>query len=191
MKVKKNVRFNRKRTVEGRVSNNRWIIRIIFLSFIISTVFSFICEVLLKSVDVLVAFILLILIILIGILFDIIGVAVTAADETPFHSMASRKLLGARTAVSMIRNASKISNLCNDVVGDVCGIISGTVGAAIAVRLLMIMPFKNGLLLSILISSVIASITVGGKALGKHIAISESNNIVYKVGYIFEKFKRL
>ena len=109
---------------------------------------------LLRNVQVLVAFIILVVIILTGILFDIIGVAVTAADEKPFHSMSSRKLLGAKTSVALIRNASKLSNFCNDVIGDICGIISGA-------------------------------------ALGKHYAISECNNIMYRIGYVIEQSKSI
>lgn len=187
----KMVRFNKKRTVEGKVSNNRWMVTIIFLSFIISTVLSFSSEVLLRNVEVLIAFIVLILIILIGIFFDIIGVAVTAADEKPFHSMAARKLTGARTAIFMIRNAGRISSICNDVIGDISGIISGTTGAAIAARLIFLTPEHDSLLLTILLSSVVAAITVGGKSFGKHIAITESNNIVYKISYIIEKVRSI
>lgn len=191
MSNKKMVRFNKKKTVESRVSNNRWMITIIFLSFIISTVLSFSSEILLRNVEVLIAFIVLILIISTGIFFDIIGVAVTAADEKPFHSMAARKLTGARTAIFMIRNASRISSICNDVIGDISGIISGTTGAAIAARLIFLTPHHDSLLLTILISSVVASLTVGGKSFGKHYAITQSNKIVYRISYLIEKFRSI
>ena len=72
-----------------------------------------------------VAFGVLVCFIGLGIVFDIIGVAVTAADERPFHSMAAHKTPGAREALGLIRRANKVSSFCNDVVGDICGIISG------------------------------------------------------------------
>ena len=70
-----------------------------------------------------------------GILFDIIGVAVTAADPRPFHSMAAHKEPGAKEALVLLRNAGRVSSVCNDVVGDICGIVSGTTTAVIVVRL--------------------------------------------------------
>src|SRR5690554_1632429 len=70
----------------------------------------------------------LIVIIIIGVVFDIIGIAVTAASEVPFLSMASKKKRGAINAVRLIRKADQVSSFCNDVVGDICSIISGSAG---------------------------------------------------------------
>ena len=79
-----------------------------------------------------VAFLILLAIILIGIIFDIIGMAVATADEKPFHSMASRKVAGASDAIKLLRNAERVSSICNDVVGDICGVVSGSASATIA-----------------------------------------------------------
>lgn len=185
----KKVKLNSKKTAGENSKRKIWIINIIFTTFILSTIFSFISEVLLRNVEILVAFVILILIISIGIIFDIIGTAVTAAEEMPFHSMASRKIFGAKTSIYLIRNAGRISNLCNDVVGDVCGIVSGAVGTAIAERLLLLTRIFDRMLLTIMLSSGIASVTVGGKAIGKHFAISEANNIIYAVGCALEKVR--
>lgn len=168
----------------------KWIIGITIWTFIISGTITFVSETLLKNVNIYIAFIILVLIISIGISFDIIGVAVTAADETPFHSMASRKVHGARKAVSLIRNADKVSNFCNDVIGDVCGVVSGGTGAVIVTKIMSSISLKDGLVLTIVISAAIASLTVGGKALGKQYAISQCNNIVYGVAWILEFKKR-
>lgn len=189
--MKKTIKFNKKRTAKGSTKFKRWVIIIIIFTFFVSAGFSLVSEVLLRNVEVLVAFIILVLIITIGILFDIIGVAVTAADETPFHSMASRKITGARISVKMIRNASRISNLCNDAIGDICGIISGAAGAVIAIRIISMGSEYEKTLLAIVLSSVIASITVGGKAISKHYAITQCNNIVYRIGYLAEKLKKI
>lgn len=103
--------------------------------------------------------------------------------------MASRKIPGSRTSVRMIRNASRISNLCNDAIGDICGIISGAAGAIIVVKLSYISSDYKKALLAIVMSAIISSITVGGKALSKHYAISQCNNIVFRLGYLIEKFR--
>lgn len=188
---KPKVKFNKRRTTGGKVNHTKWVLQIVLLTFLISSVFSLVSEVLLRNVEVLVAFIILIIIIMIGILFDILGVAVTAADETPFHSMSSRKLIGAKTSVFMIRNASKISNFCNDVIGDICGILSGAAGTVVISKLIFLGSDHDRIILTIVLSSIIAAITVGGKALGKHYAISECNNIVYRVGFIIEELNKL
>ena len=72
------------------------------------------------------AFLILLVIVMVGIIFDIIGVAVTSADEKPFHSMAARKVPGSQEAIKLLRNAERVSSICNDVVGDICGVVSGT-----------------------------------------------------------------
>ena len=63
-----------------------------------------------------VAFFILLVIIFVGIIFDVVGMAVACADETPFHAMASRKIPGAQEAISLLRNAERVSSICNDVV---------------------------------------------------------------------------
>ncbi len=49
--------------------------------------------------------------ILIGIVFDIIGVSVTVAEERPFHSMAAHGEKSASCAMQLIRNAEKVSSV--------------------------------------------------------------------------------
>lgn len=175
--------------VSGGEKNYKWIIGIIIWTFIISSLISFISDLLLSNVNLLVAFFILVVIIVIGILFDIIGVAVTAADEVPFHSMASRKVKGSKIAVTLIRNADKVSNFCNDVIGDVCGVISGGTGAVIIEKIITTSGINNKTVLTLAISALIASMTVGGKAFGKNFAISQSNNIVYSVAWFVETIK--
>lgn len=187
-KHNKKIRFYIKKT-NSKGTNYRWIIGITIWTFIISALISFISDVLLANVGILIAFIILIIIILIGIVFDIIGVSVTAADEVPFHSMASRKVKGAKTSVNLIRNADKVSNFCNDVVGDICGVISGGTGAVIIGKIITSFQIQNKIILTLSISALIASLTVAGKAIGKNFAISESNNIVYCVAWFIETIR--
>ena len=129
-----------------------------------------------------VAFLILLVIILIGIMFDIIGVAVTSADETPFHAMAARKVRGAKEAIWLLRRAERVSSICNDVVGDICGVVSGSASAAIAVQLLNKFEFSWPNLVTLLMSSLVAGLTVGGKAIGKTFAVNSSTDIVFSVG---------
>lgn len=154
-------------------------------TFIMAMIFSIVTEGLVKNLDIFLAFIILIIIILIGIFFDIIGIAVTTAEEKPFHAMAANKVEEARYAIKLVRNAGQVSNFCNDVIGDISGIVSGAVGTTIIYKLMDIYDIKNGILLSIIVTSLVASLTVGGKAFGKSIAILYSEKIILKTAVVF------
>lgn len=137
-----------------------------------------------------IAFSLLLIIILVGIVFDIVGTAVTAADEVPFHSKAARKLPGAKHAILLVKNADKVANFCNDVVGDVSSSLSGAIGATILNNVINSHQNNMSWLGSTLMTGFIAALTVGGKAYGKHIAIHEANQIIFQVGKLFYWLER-
>ena len=165
--------------------NIKWVIVITLWTFIMAVVFSIITESLVKNLDIFMAFIILIIVILVGIFFDIIGIAVTTAKEMPFHAMAANKIEEAKYAIKLLKNASQVSNFCNDVIGDISGIVSGSAGATIIFKLVDTYDLKNATILSIVITSLIASFTVGGKALGKSIAISNSEKIIFQTAKVF------
>lgn len=157
----------------------KWILTILIMSFSISLIFSFVSESVLPNVPVIVGIIVVILFILIGILFDMIGVAVTSSDEKPFHSMNSRKVPGADVAVKFKKNAAKVSSFCNDVIGDICGIVSGSAGAMIALSIADALDI-NKFITSLIVTALIAALTITGKAMGKSFAINKSNIILYE-----------
>lgn len=166
----------------------KWALLSTLLTFSLSFVIQFISEVSINDSPLAVALLVLLVIVLIGILFDVIGTAVTAADEAPFHSMAAQKVRGASRGIRLIRNAERVSNVCNDVVGDICGIVSGSTTAVIVARL-----FSSGdtvLLSALAVTASVASLTVGGKAFGKGIAISCSNDIVFAVAKMLSVFEK-
>ena len=180
----KKVRFKRNTVAGSKRNNIIWILTVTVVSFLISALLAVASSDVLKDAAILTSFLVILLIILINIIFDIIGTAVTAADETPFHAMASRKLYGAKQSIRLIRNADKVSNVCNDVVGDICGIISGAAGAYIIFRIIGHQESISWTELAI--TGLITAMTVGGKALGKTIAIRNSNYIIYKVSVIIK-----
>lgn len=165
--------------------NMKWVVAISLWTFIMAVVFSIITESLVKNLDIFAAFIILIIVILIGIFFDIIGIAVTTAEERPFHAMAANKIEEAKYAIKLVKNASQVSNFCNDVIGDISGIVSGSVGATIIFKLVDNYDLKNASIWAIIITSLIASFTVGGKALGKSIAILNSEKIIFQTAKVF------
>lgn len=185
-------RQNKKEKVKKKKNKKEalWTAKITFYTIIISGTASLLSESTLPKVNAVIAFIILVSIIFLGVIFDIIGTAVTAANEVPFHAMASKKNKAAKIAVKMIRNASKVSNFCNDVVGDVCGIISGSVGVVIVAKVLMFFPSNHEIIIAALISAMIAGATVGGKAIGKKFAITNSNKILYTVARIVYFIRR-
>ena len=172
----------KKKTGRSARPDFRWIALIFLVTVLISALMSFVSSNLLEGAGLILSFVILICIVLTGILFDIIGVAVTAADEVPFHAMASRKVPEAEDALRLIRNAGRVSSFCNDVIGDICGVISGSASAAIAAKAVAHFSFSWPGMVPLLLSALVAAATVGGKAIGKSYAINSCTRIVYFVG---------
>ena len=126
---------------------------------------------------------------MLGIVFDIIGVAVTAADPKPFHSMAAHKEKGAKEALSLLRNADRVSSVCNDVVGDICGIVSGATSAVIVARLQSGLSVQS-VWISVGVTALVSGLTIGGKAIGKPFAMNQSKQVVYLAGRFLHLFHR-
>ena len=166
-----------------------WALRIFLIAIALSAALSLLSETTLAGADIAVALLILALFILLGIVFDILGVAVTAADERPFHSAAAHKEKGAKESLWLLRRASYVSSFCNDVVGDICGIVSGTTGAVIVVRLQSAMNLQS-VLISVGITALISGLTIGGKALGKNIAMKQSTRVVFLAGRFLHLFHR-
>ncbi|RKD34775.1 hypothetical protein BET03_01685 [Thermohalobacter berrensis] len=165
--------------------NIKWVLLISIWTFLLAIAVSTLSENLMRKFDIITAFVTLIIIIHLGVIFDLIGIAVAAANEKPFNSMAANKVLEGKYSLRLVRNAGPVSNFCNDVIGDICGIISGAAGTVIVFKLINVYGFKNGTILSIAMSGFIASLTVGGKALGKEIAIKNANLIIFYTSKIF------
>lgn len=172
----------RKKIDLKKLINVRWIVTITILSMCISMTMSYISNEALANVNNVIAFVILLAFILVGIVFDVIGMAATAATEKEFHSMAAKKVKGAKEAVWLTRNAEKVSSFCNDVVGDISGIISGATGAVMVTNLAQALTLRNSIFLSLLITGGIAAMTIGGKAAGKAIGMGYSSEILYGVG---------
>lgn len=166
-----------------------WVSKITICAFFISIFFSLITEVLVPNVNAIIGILFVLLITLIGVIFDMIGVSVTAADIKPFNSMASKKVRGSKTAIMLIKNAEKVSSFCNDVIGDVCGIISGSLGILIS-DIIAIEFGLNIRIVTLIFTSIIAALTIGGKALGKSFAINKCDVIVFKFAKFISLFRR-
>ena len=166
--------------------NLKWFITIFVTTFILSITFSYISTNALNDLEILPAIVILIAVIFVGIAFDIIGVAITVANEDEFHAKATKKAKGSKASIFLIRNSAKVANICADVIGDICGVLSGAISAIVATKI----GSNYGLNFNVqfIMSAMVASLTVGGKALGKNFATQKSTNIVHAVGKIMSIF---
>ena len=174
-----------------RSKTKRWVISVFLTTIVVSGIISLLSEEVMSQSGILAAFAILFVIVTVGILFDVVGVAVTSADEKPFHSMASRRVPGAREALRLLRNAERVSSICNDVVGDICGVVSGSASATIAALVLTHVDTVWPRAVSLGMSALVAGLTVGGKAIGKTIAVNSCTQIVHLVGRFLHTLNRL
>ena len=180
---------NPKKKGKPEKSPGRWAVQVFFIAVALSALMGLASDRALHGAGLAVAFIVLLAFVVLGIFFDVIGVAVTAADEKPFHSMAARKTPGAKEALGLIRRADKVSSFCNDVVGDICGIIAGSTVAVIVVQLQSAFGLP-AVAASLALTALTSGLTIGGKALGKSFAIARSTEVLQLVGRFLHLFSR-
>ncbi len=171
----------------------RWSIFILIATFVLACSFSIVSTIVLEGLAWGAGMVVVLILVLIGIVFDMMGIASTAAKEAPFHAMAAERVPGAKKAIYIIRNADRFSNFCNDVIGDIVGVISGTATAIVVFKLASSIGDKNGLyqaVISVLFSAVVSALMVGGKALGKSYSIHYANRIVLWIGRFFQILER-
>lgn len=165
-----------------------------FLTFLLAAIFSIISTALLGQVTWAIGVFIVLLFVLVGILFDVVGLAAAAANEIPFHSMAAERVVGAKQAIRIVRNADRFSNFCNDVIGDISGVISGTASAYVVIRFVAQLGQDDTSLFyktaTVVFAALVSALTVSGKAMGKSFALHYSTPIILSVGkilYFLEK----
>lgn len=167
---------------------NKWVLQVFILSFLLSAAFSGLSS-FASDFNVILLIVILLFVIGVGILFDMIGVAVLTAEEAPFHARSAKKINSARASLKLIKNSTKVSSICNDIVGDICGIVSGSLGATLTIYLTISLHVPV-LLATILVTSLISAITVGGKAICKNVATKKSDAIVLFAGKVMQFFSK-
>lgn len=171
-----------------------WSIFIFFVTFLLAAVFTVASTTVLAGVSWGIGMVIVLLLVIVGVFFDMLGLAAAAAKETPFHAMASERVKGSRQAIFIIRNADRFSNFCNDVIGDISGVISGAATALVVIKLMSSIDGGAAMhtIVSVLFTSLVSALTVGGKALGKSFSIHHATSIVLLIGKVFyfleEKF---
>jgi len=165
------------------MKKDSWIYKVFLMTFFLSIVFSFASNVITANANLVVMIIITLLFIAIGIIFDMIGTATLTSNEAAFHAKSSRKIKGAKESIGIIKNSVKVASVCNDVIGDICGIVSGGMGAMVSISLASFLRI-NSTVAAVIVSAIISSLTVGGKAYFKTIAIKKCDDIVFIVGKI-------
>lgn len=181
------VQTEKKEKIKKEEVDIKWIIKIIIITFVISFSLSFVSQMTIPNLSIFWGILITLLFIFIGIIFDIVGVAVASADEKVFHSMNSRKVPGAKVAVKFKKNADKVASFCNDVIGDICGIISGASATTIAVGIASALKWDL-LFVNLTVAAIVASLTIGGKAVGKSFAMNKSDIILYEFAKVVSIF---
>ncbi|TYS68159.1 hypothetical protein FZC76_10455 [Sutcliffiella horikoshii] len=166
-----------------------WSLAIAVITLVLAAIFSIVSTYLLSGVTWAIGMVIVFIIVFIGIFFDMLGIASTAADEKPFHAMAAERVNGSKQAIQIVRNADRFASFCNDVIGDISGIISGTASAIVVISFtLSVGQTEDSLfhyIVAVVFTSVVAAVTVGGKAFGKSMAIQYSTPILFQVGRLF------
>ena len=166
-----------------------WSLAIAVITLVLAAIFTIISTITLSGVTWAIGMIIVFIIVFIGIFFDMVGIAATAGNETPFHAMAAERVNGAKQSIHIIRNADRFASFCNDVIGDISGIISGTASAIVVIQFTLSMNHVEDsvfhYVVAVIFTSIVAALTVGGKAFGKSLAIRYSTPIIFQVGKVF------
>lgn len=169
------------------MKKQNWNLLVFILSFTLAIIFSFLTNILSNNSSDIFIILIILIVIMIGIIFDMIGVAVLTAKESTFHAMSSKKIKGAKKATKLIKNNVKVASFCNDIVGDVCGIVSGGLGAVLAIS---ISDYLGITLATIIVSAIISSLTVTGKAIFKNVAVKKADDILFIFSKILSIFSK-
>ncbi len=169
----------------------KWPLIVLGLSFILSLAFGVVSQVALSGAGLAVSIVVILVFILIAIVSDMVGVAITAASFEPFRAMAARKVRGAKESIKLLQNKEKVGSVFADVIGDICGILSGAAGATItAILILKVADSFLEVLIASIVSAVIAALTIFGKAYCKKYSMVHSEKIILILGKFISLFTR-
>ncbi|MDR3263713.1 MAG: hypothetical protein LBT30_05320 [Clostridiales bacterium] len=166
-----------------------WTFKVILISLVMTAFFSLLSEMTMTVSHGVVIVLIILFLIIAGIFFDAIGVAVTSCDLGPLTAMASKKVKAAKMAIKLVNNAEKVASFCSDVIGDIFGIISGACIVALAARIVAVTNAEERIL-TIVLSCLTAAATIGGKSYVKGLAIRRSKDFVMFAARIINVFKK-
>ena len=112
-----------------------------------------------------------------------INVAIASVDVKQIEKHSGK--CGYKTALKLCENTEKVTSFCGDVVGDICGILSGAGGVSLVLNM-HISDQNINFILTCIISSLIAGITIFGKAVMKGYAMTNCDKVIMKTAAIIE-----
>lgn len=180
----------KKKKEKPKSGSKIWPLKAFFITIILSVLFNIISSAVMTGAGITIIIIVIIVLIVLGVMFDMIGMAVASCDEKPFYSMAARKVKGAKVSLKLIKNSDVVGSVCSDIIGDICNIISGAAGATLVLIIAINSDNFMTNVISVSVTAVLAAVTVGLKAVCKKIAVSKSIEIVCVVGKILSVFSR-
>lgn len=166
-----------------------WVAKVTLITFLTTGIFTILSDTMVSRSSIFLASIIVFFLVFVSIVFDVIGVAVTSCDISSLVPISARGVKEGKIAISLVKNASKVSSICSDVIGDICSIVCGACGTVIVAKLLVLSCDEYEFLLTIFVSALIAGVTVGGKAFGKKFAINYSKQLVMFTARVLSIFK--
>lgn len=190
IEVKGKKKSKKEKKIQSKFAKNyRWPLIVLVTAFCISMMFGVLSEVALDGANIIISIVVILVFLVIAIITDMIGVAITSCDEKNLRAMAARKIRGAKEAIILQKNGDKVSSIFADILGDVCGILSGAAGASVASALItQNMSSFTGVVIASLVSAIIAALIIFGKALMKKYSMNHSEKIILIMGKIMSIF---
>ena len=180
-------KYSKVKIASSKSKSRYWATKVLVLSISLSLAFGFLSQSLLSHVGAIIASVTIALFIFIGVIFDMVGIAVAGADEDEFAKWANAGVLGAKMGLRLCQNSEKVCSFCADVVGDICSTLCGAAGACIVATLTTSTHDSLAMFISVSVSALIAGFTIFFKALMKSRALDSSNKIILSLGKLLEK----
>ncbi len=164
-------------------SNIRWAYKTFVLSISLSIVFSVVSQSLFPNLSIFWSIFIIFFFIFVAVVFDMIGIAVASVTSELLDK--HKEKAGYKTAMTLCNNTEKVASFCGDVVGDICGILSGAGGVSLVLNM-HIFDANVYFIVTCVVSSLIAGLTIFGKAIMKGYAVEHCDLVILKTGQILE-----
>ena len=164
-------------------NSTKWAIKVFVLSISLSIIFSLFSQSLLPSLSPFFSIFVIVFFVFVSVIFDMVAVAFTSINKEQLDKFKNEN--GYVMAVKLCERADKVASFGGDVVGDICGILSGAGGVSLVVNM-NIQDANLNLLVTCLVSSLIAGITIFCKAIMKTYALQNCEQIAIMTGVYLE-----
>lgn len=164
-------------------NSTKWAFKVFILSISLSIIFSLVSQSLLPSLSPFFSIFVIVFFVFVSVIFDMVAVAFTSINKEQLEKYKNEN--GYVMAVKLCERADKVASFGGDVVGDICGILSGAGGVSLVVNM-NIQDTNLNLLVTCLVSSLIAGITIFCKAIMKTYALQNCEQIAIVTGAYLE-----